>query len=58
MKQSPTTMLIAIISMFSVALGHADLEVNSRWSENIQLWVALSMKIGNLLKRNLLESEK
>ena len=59
MKQSAQTMLLVFVTMFSVAIGHAQLKVNSQWIENVQIWCIISMRTGNdsILSQNIKYSD-
>ena len=46
MKQRKTTVLIAIISLVSYAMGHASLTVKEGWNEPIVVWLVIVLKTG------------
>lgn len=46
MKQQKATVLIALISLFSYSLGHADVAIKSGWSEPVIVWFAIVLKTG------------
>ena len=46
MKQQKATVLIALISLFSYFLGHADVAIKSGWSEPVIVWFAIVLKTG------------
>ena len=47
MKQQKTTILIAVLSIVSYALGHASVPVKDAWNEPVIIWLAIVLKTGN-----------
>ena len=48
MKQQKTTVLLAVLSLVSFAIGHASVTVKDGWDEPVVVWIAIALKTGLL----------